>query len=138
MEESLPPRVVLDSNVIVSAIIFGGKPQVLLKKAYKREIQGIISEIILAGINDVFVKHFEIPTSKLKKLNRRIRAKFDVVNPRTMVKVSRDPDDNKILEAAVEGTCDYIVTGDKDLLDLRKYKNIKILSPAEFLKGFEK
>ncbi len=45
----------------------------------------------------------------------------------------RDRDDNRVLEAAVEGDCDFIITGDRDLLELCKYKKIKIITPAQFL-----
>ena len=61
-----------------------------------------------------------------------MRMDFEVVNPRNSLKVARDDDDNRVLEAAITGKCEYIVTGDEDLLSLKKYKNIKILTPAEF------
>lgn len=59
-----------------------------------------------------------------------------MVSPKKRITVVRDSTDNKIIEAAVEGKCEYIVTGDKDLLVLGKYKNIKIVSPKEFLEEF--
>ena len=46
----------------------------------------------------------------------------------------RDDDDNRVLEAAVEGKCEYVVTGDEDLLSLQNYGGIKIITPAEFLR----
>lgn len=49
------------------------------------------------------------------------------------VTVCRDPDDNKIIETALVGNCDYIVSGDKDFLDLKNYESVKIVSPAEFV-----
>ncbi|MBI2040465.1 putative toxin-antitoxin system toxin component, PIN family [Candidatus Microgenomates bacterium] len=53
--------------------------------------------------------------------------------PHETLHILRDEDDNRVLEAAREGNCDFIVTGDQDLLDLGKYKKIKILTSEEFL-----
>ncbi len=56
-----------------------------------------------------------------------------VVVPTTSIAVSRDPDDNRVLEAAVAGQVDYIVTGDRDLLALRSHAGIRMLTPAQFV-----
>ncbi len=57
-----------------------------------------------------------------------------VVTPDMEVTASRDPNDNRVLEAALAGSADYIVSGDKDLLVLVQFEHIPILSPADFLK----
>jgi putative PIN family toxin of toxin-antitoxin system len=49
------------------------------------------------------------------------------------VSASRDPDDNKVIETALAGACSHIISGDKDLLDLKQYEHIQIVTPAEFL-----
>lgn len=138
MENPPKPKVVLDSNIIISAIIFGGKPQIILRKVYKREIYGVISEVIIAELNEALVKYFKIPSGKLKKLNKRIKSRLEVVIPKVQIKVSRDVSDDKIIEAAVEGNCAYVITGDKDLLEIQMYKRIKIISAGEFLKIISK
>lgn len=51
--------------------------------------------------------------------------------------VTKDKDDNRVLEAAVEGGCQFVITGDKELLELKKYKKIQILTAEEFLEGIE-
>ena len=56
-----------------------------------------------------------------------------LVPGRVRVKASRDPDDDKFLEAAIEGQAQYVVTGDKDLLGLKTYRGIRIVRPAAFL-----
>jgi len=58
-----------------------------------------------------------------------------LVPGKVTVKASRDPEDDKFLAAALEAQADYIVTGDKDLLDLKAYKNVRIATPARFLRG---
>lgn len=57
-----------------------------------------------------------------------------LVSGRAKVKASRDPEDDKFLAAAIEGRVEYVVTGDRDLLDLKQYKGVRIVSPAEFLR----
>lgn len=133
MENPQIPRVVLDSNIIVSAIIFGGKPRIILQKVYDREIYGVISEAIINELNEALVKYFKIPSGKLRKINTRIKSRFEVVIPKFTIKISRDLADDKIVEAAVEGKCEYIITGDKDLLSLKNYKVVKIVTAAELL-----
>ena len=56
-----------------------------------------------------------------------------VIEPLSHVRVCRDPDDNKFIECALDGQCNYIVSGDKDLLDIKRFKNIRIISVSEFL-----
>ena len=64
-----------------------------------------------------------------------IISKSAIVLPRQKFKiVKEDPDDNKIVEAAVEGNCDFIVSSDKHLLKLKEFKGIKIITPKEFFK----
>lgn len=57
-----------------------------------------------------------------------------LVPGRTKVEIVRDPGDNKIIAAAIEGNADYIVSRDRDLLDLNDYQRIKIIKPEEFMK----
>jgi len=135
--EKKPLRVVLDSNIIVSAILFGNIPDIILQKVYKKEIQAVISDVILAELNDVLIKRFQIPNDKLKKLHRRMQANLELISPRIIINICRDPQDNKIIEAAVEGNCRYIITGDKDLLVLKEYKEIKIVTAKDFLEEFK-
>ncbi|MBI2036154.1 putative toxin-antitoxin system toxin component, PIN family [Candidatus Microgenomates bacterium] len=65
-----------------------------------------------------------------------MKKNLQVVSPKVSVKVSRDPDDNRVLEAAGEGDCDFIITGDQDLLELGKYQKIKILTAKNLLTNF--
>jgi len=55
------------------------------------------------------------------------------VNPTRTIKVCRDADDNHVIEAAIEGEADYIVTYDKDLLDLKSFESVRMITPREFL-----
>lgn len=128
-----PVRVVLDTNILISAIGFGGKPRQILILLLARRIEIVNSSILLAELEDVVSKKFPKLEYKLRKLVEKIKEKSILVSPRESLKVSRDEDDNRVLEAAAEGSCNYIITGDKDLLDLGKYKDIEIVTAEQFL-----
>lgn len=136
MEES-PIRVVLDTNILVSAILFGGKPEQILRHLIEKKIQVIISSVLLSELKEVFSKKFPLREPDLELTIRSMEKTFEIVQPRRSIDVARDEDDNRVLEAAIEGKCNYIITGDEDLLDLKKYKNIKILTPEDFLSYFD-
>ena len=65
---------------------------------------------------------------------KNIEEIFGIIQPIKTLDLLRDNDDNRVLEAALEGNCDYIVTGDKDLLELKSYKVIQIVTAEQFLK----
>jgi putative PIN family toxin of toxin-antitoxin system len=126
-------NVVLDTNVLISGVAFGGKPREILDLLINKEIVGVISPILLAELEEVLYKKFKYPKSRVLQVDKKMKKILRVVHPVKSIKIVRDDDDNRVLEAAVEGKCGYIVTGDEDLLVLKKYKAIKIMTPAEFL-----
>lgn len=130
------PRIVFDSNTIISAAMFSGNPAEAINLAFTEQVEGVISAEIIEEIIGVLAVKFYLSQDKLNKLEENLRRDFLNVIPTKRFNIVRDPDDNKIIEAAIEGKCDYIITGDKDLLVLKRYKNIKIVTPTEFLKEF--
>ncbi len=128
-----PARVVLDTNILTSALVYGGKPEKILRLALEKRIQVIISPILQAELADIIAKKFPLSLEDMYLLKHEMHKSFITVYPHTNLAVSRDEDDNRVLEAAVEGGCDFIVTGDKDLLDLGEFRNIKIITPTQFL-----
>lgn len=131
-----PLRAVLDTNVLVSSLIFGGKPQQAENLVLERKIVGITSPVLLAEFIDVLAKRFSFNEFRLKQTEKKIKKNFIIVKPKTTIKILKDNSDNRVLEAAVEGGCRYIITGDKELLDLEFFKGIEIITPAKFLKKF--
>lgn len=127
-------KVTLDTNVIISAIGFAGKPRTILNLILKDEIRAVTSNILLAELEDVILKKFPKLTVELDLLNKKMKKKFQVARPKKHLEVTRDEDDNRVLEVAVEGKCQYLITGDKDLLDLESFQGIMITTPEEFLK----
>ena len=132
-----PVKVILDTNIIISGIGFGGKPREILHLITEDEIKVVTSSILIAELEDVIAKKFQKLSDDFNLIKDQIKSKFEIVKPEKSLFIVRDEDDNRVLEAALEGRCNYIVTGDKDLLNLKTFKNIKIMRPDEFLKSLE-
>ena len=128
-------RVVLDTNVLISAILFRGKPRQILEKAIRGEIQLCISEPILEEFRGVLRRsRFDYSPEMVQIMLTELTGIANLVNPsRAIEVVSEDPADNRILECAVEAKASYIVTGDSHLLKLSRYGNIQILNAVAFL-----
>lgn len=128
-----PVKVILDTNLIVSALVYGGKPEQIYRLVLEKKIIAYISPFIITEVIEVLTKKFHFNQIKLRQIERKVRKNFIVINPTEVISFVRDPDDARVLEAAVEGDCNYIITGDQDLLDLKEYQKIKILTAEEFL-----
>lgn len=126
-------KVVLDTNIIVSAIGFGGKPQQILVKVLQEKIKAITSSILLAELEEVLTKKLPLSKENILLTLEEIKNVFIVVQPKKTINAVRDEEDNRVLEAALEGGCSYIITGDKELLQLGKWKKISILTADQFL-----
>lgn len=128
-----PVKVVLDTNIIISAVGFSGKPQQILLLAFDKKIYAFTSNVLLAELEDVVNKKFPELAKEFEAINELIQDNFIITKPKDTITILLDDDDNRVLEAALEGEVDFIITGDKQLLKLKKYQNIKIVSPDEFL-----
>lgn len=129
-----PSRVVLDSNILISAYVFGGKPEIILQQVIDEKIEGITSQILVSEFLDVLRKKFGVAKTQILEIKEEIEDAFETVFPTETLKITRDDDDNRVLEAAIEGDCKYIVTGDKELLRLKSYQGVKIVTADQFFK----
>lgn len=129
------PKVVIDTNVFVSGLNFKGKPREILDLIWKEEIKVCISPFILRELEKVLEEVFGWNKERIGSTVERIKDKTIEVQPKVKISVIKEKnDDNRILECAVEGKAQYIVSGDKHhLLPLKEYEGMNILSPAEFL-----
>lgn len=127
-------KVVLDTNVVISAIIFGGKPRKILELCIKRELQNHTSNFLLSELTGILVKKFKFHKSTTKAIKSKLEKISRTVNPKKTLNILKDTPDNRVLETALEGNCKYIITGDKELLELGSYKKIEIVNPDQFLK----
>lgn len=133
-------RIVLDTNVIISAIMFGGAPRKVFESVLSGKHRAYVSRILLDEIETVLSRpKFGLQVDIIQSIMREFQEIMDLVSPREFLKViSNDPDDDRVLECAVAARAECIVSGDSDLLELRRFRNIDILSPMEFLERYEK
>lgn len=129
------PSVVFDTNIYISAIIFGGNPRQCLELARSCEIELIISKAILLELAEKLRDKFNWPEEDIAEVILGISLFTQIVTPNKKVhSVKADPPDNRILEAALEAKVNYIVSGDKKhLLSLKKFEKIPIISAKQFL-----
>ena len=130
-----PIRIVLDTNVLVSAVTHIGIPRDILFLALEKKIQTVTSPILIVELLEVLVKKFKIVAEDLQRIEKEIRQKFIIVYPRETITIQIDDADNRVLEAAVQGDCQLIIAGDRELLKLARYKSIDILSPKDFIES---
>ncbi|MBI2468276.1 MAG: putative toxin-antitoxin system toxin component, PIN family [Candidatus Rokubacteria bacterium] len=129
-------RIVLDTNVLISALAFpGSKPDQVLARVRRGEIDLFISPFILSELDGVLREKFRLAAKEADARVRAIRAIAHLVDPteRVTVVTAKD-DDNRILECALAAEAEFLVTGDKaHLLPLGSYRHTRIVDPAQLL-----
>ncbi|HEY3306596.1 MAG TPA: putative toxin-antitoxin system toxin component, PIN family [Candidatus Binatia bacterium] len=129
-------RVVIDTNVLISAIFWPGKPKQLLNQVRLGKVTFLTSEILLAELEEVLTrkdKPFKLSEEEALRVLTPIRGLAEVVQPYSTVTQCRDDADNRVLECAIDGKADWIITGDWHLLELHSFKEVTITTVAEFL-----
>lgn len=128
-------KVCLDTNVFISAALFGGKCDDIIELVLQKKAENVISFHIISEIAKVLDRKFKRTEREIKDVLTPIVSISKMVKTTNKLKVLPYGPDNRVLECAVAGKVDYLVTGDKKhLLKLKEYEGIKILSPAQFLK----
>lgn len=130
------PRVVIDTNVIVSGLNFSGNERQILELAREGKIEVYLSSFILAEVERILQNKFGWQTSRLEEAITDIRQWVGVVEPTARVTViQRKDSDNRILECCLESQAQYLITGDQhDLLPLQTFQETKIMNAATFLR----
>jgi len=131
-------RVVLDTNVLVSAFVYGGNPRRIVELVVSGEVEMSFSEPLLQELQDVLLREqFDLNPQLVRTALAEISAIGQWVVPqRHHSLVKEDPSDNLVLDCAVEAGADYIVTGDRHLLRLKKCGKVKIVNPQQFLSSY--
>ncbi|MDA0577189.1 MAG: putative toxin-antitoxin system toxin component, PIN family [Verrucomicrobia bacterium] len=132
-------RIVLDSNVIISGFLFGGRPARLLEHAMTGSVQCFTSLPILDEVREVLQRaKFGLSSDQALSLIEELHDLCEVVTPKERVRaVPADADDNAVLECALAANAGLVVSGDSHLLDLREWRRIRIVSPAAALREIE-
>lgn len=131
-------RVVIDTNVFVSSF-FGGVPREIINLWKNGEITLCLSQDIVEEYLEVLIRLGLKDEQKLSKLTKLFAEGYNSIfagNTPKLKIVKDDPDDNKFIECAVELECKIIVSGDKHLKKIKKYIDIEIISPREFIEKF--
>lgn len=127
-------KIVIDTNVYLSALLFGGNPRKVIERALLDGHTVVISE-------EIFTEMRKVISTKFPKFLVDYRAFEALLQNQALlvslgeiaVQVCRDPKDNMIIETALTGRCDLIVTGDEDLLSIGAYQHVRIVNPVEGL-----
>lgn len=128
-------RVVFDTNIFISALVI---PHSLAEKAILKIIEGkdtlVISKEIINEVLSVLSVKFHRDREAISHVAVNIYELAELANPTEKIEIFKDEPDNRILECALSGKADSIVTGDKEVLSLREYSGVKIISLREYLK----
>jgi len=128
-------RVVLDTNVLVSAIISDGKSRELLRRGIANQFSIITSDLILKELVTVLNRpKFKTSEDEINRIIRAFIKSAEIVSVKSKLEaVKQDPKDNIIIETAYDGNADIVVSGDSHLLVLKAFRGIKIMTVENML-----
>lgn len=130
-------RIVIDTNVLISGVFFGGFPRKILSAVVGQKITACATAEIINEYEEIVQ---EMINRKQGHINRAILSPLiqamEIIEPVTHIGICRDPDDNKFLECAKDSHALYIVSGDKDLLVIEQFGNIQIVNAKDFCEKY--
>jgi len=128
-------KATLDTNILISALGWNGNPRQIFEKIIEGEVELVISEEQFDELSEALnYPKFEFREEQKDRFKALILEIATFVKPIEKIsEVKEDPDDNMILETAVAGDAEYIISGDADLLKLKEFRGIKIITAKEFL-----
>ncbi|MBP8296827.1 MAG: putative toxin-antitoxin system toxin component, PIN family [Burkholderiales bacterium] len=127
-------RVVFDTNILVSALVFpGGSGEAALRRIIDHTDLLVLSRPIVAELLDVLARKFARDAEELAHVAVYVTELAEIVAPTRRLRILDDDPDNRILECAIAGRADAIVTGDKALLALEQHRKIRIVTLREYL-----
>ncbi len=130
-------RIVVDTNVLISGVFFGGFPRKILESIVEKTLTACATAEIIEEYQEIVQ---EMIDRKQGHINRQLLTPLvqalEIVEPQTFVELSRDPDDDKFLGCAKDAKAMYIVSGDRDLLVLQEFEGIEIITAKEFCERY--
>lgn len=131
-------RVVADTNIYVSALMFGGLPGTFLDLAFLESFTLVASAALLDELEEKLWLKFGVSSDDAAAIRAKLEGIARMVQPDQLLNVVQDdPDDNRVLECAWTGRADYIVSGDRHLLKIGSYEGIPIVTVRQFLDDAE-
>ena len=130
-------RIVIDTNVLISGVFFGGFPRKILSSVVSGKLIACATIDIINEYEEIVQEMIDRKQGHINKniLTPLIKA-MEIIEPITHVKISRDSDDDKFLGCAKDSRALYIVSGDKDLLVIKEFENIQIITAKEFCEKY--
>ena len=131
-------RLVLDTNVVASALLWGGVPRLLLMAGRDKRVELFTSTALLAELTDIlgrrkFDKKIAASTLSVDQLVDRYAALAALVRPTQTPRIAPDPDDDVVIGTALAAKADLVVTGDKPLLSVAEYQGVRIVGVSQAL-----
>jgi len=132
-------KAVLDTNVVMSAIFFGGIPLKIVRAAYSKKIELVATRSVLSEYREVAERlHKQFPNVNYRRPLSILESKLSIVRPAAMGgQVCRDRDDDAIIACALGGNAKIVCSGDADLLALNGFRGLEIMRPADFYKQID-
>lgn len=136
-------KIVLDTNTIISGILWDGNEARVIEKAEKGEVKLFMSPKLVEELEGVlkrekFTRKLEGKESTVEQSVAKIALIATLIEPARKINIIKDdPDDNRVLECAVSAKAEVIISGDKHLLELKTYSGINIMSAGDFLRKEE-
>lgn len=130
-------RIVVDTNVLISGVFFGGFPRKILSSIVSDKITACATAEIINEYEEIVQEMVDRKQGHINKaiLTPLIKA-MEIIEPVSQIEICRDPDDNKFLECAKDSRALHIVSGDKDLLVIEKHENIQIVTAKDFCEKY--
>ena len=132
-------KAVFDTNVLIAAFLTEGLCSGLLIRARKQAFNLVLCDDIIREFEGILIKKFKLTSTDISEISAIVsEAASEILHKLNPVpNICRDPNDDMMIACAIDATADYIVTGDDDLLILKKYKDIIIINPRNFEALFE-
>ena len=130
-------KIVVDTSVFVSALLCSKSCRHIYELLKEDRFRLVISKNLLTELKNVLtLAKFEFTKEEIDELTEHISRKAQKVESTAKIDICRDPKDNIVLECAAAGKADFIVTEDNDLLSLKSFRKIRIITPRKFLEIF--
>ena len=130
-------KIVVDTNVLISGVFFGGYPKKILSASVDGKIRACASMEILNEYQEIIREMVQRKQGHIDVsiLNPLIQS-MEIIEPASKIEICRDPDDDKFINCAKDAQAMYIVSGDKDLLVIQQFENISIMTAKEFCERY--
>jgi putative PIN family toxin of toxin-antitoxin system len=127
-------KAVFDTNVLIAAFLTEGICSGLLIRARKQAFNLVLCDDIIREFEGILIKKFKLTSTDISEISAIVsEAASEILhNLDPIPNICRDPNDDMIIACAIDAAADYIVTGDEDLLILKRYKDIVIINPRNF------